>query len=132
MHGLAASSKLSLAAMVVVLLLGRADAAHGLTRVVANSSNEPCKNMALYYHDILYNGNNAVNATTAAATKPTTLSMTYWKNITYFGASMCANKDLAIILRKFLHPNNLSEFLDLTDIHGHLISPYAKWVEQWV
>ena len=34
--------------------------------------------------------------------------------------------------RKFLHPNNLSEFLDLTDIHGHLISPYAKWVEQWV
>jgi hypothetical protein len=28
--------------------------------------------------------------------------------------------------------NNLSEFLDLTDIHGHLISPYAKWIEQWV
>ena len=44
----------------------------------------------------------------------------------------CANKDLAVIRRKFLHPNNLSEFLDLTDIHGHLISPYAKWVEQWV
>ena len=44
----------------------------------------------------------------------------------------CENKDLVVIRRKFLHPNNLSEFLDLTDIHGHLISLYAKWVEQWV
>ena len=46
-------------------------------------------------------------------------------------SSLC-NKDLVVIHRKFLHPNNLSVFLDLTDIHGQLISPYAKRAEQWV
>ena len=80
MQGLAPSSKLSLTVAVVVFLLGMAGAAHGLTRVVASSPDEPCMNMTLYYHDILYNGNNTANATTAAATKPTALS-----NSTYFG-----------------------------------------------
>ena len=46
-------------------------------------------------------------------------------------SSLCKQRS-CVIRRKFLHPNILSEFLYLTDIHGHLISPYAKWVEQWV
>jgi hypothetical protein len=96
MQGLAASSKLSLTIVVVVLLLGMASAAHGLTRVVANSPDEPCMNMTLYYHDILYNGNNTANATTAAATKPTPLSTTYWKNSTYFGALMVFNDPMTV------------------------------------
>uniref|UniRef100_A0A8R7TC85 Dirigent protein n=2 Tax=Triticum urartu TaxID=4572 RepID=A0A8R7TC85_TRIUA len=42
--------------------------------------------MTLYYHDILYDDiNNTENATSAAATKPTVLSTTHWKNDTYFG-----------------------------------------------
>uniref|UniRef100_A0A8R7R9I2 Dirigent protein n=1 Tax=Triticum urartu TaxID=4572 RepID=A0A8R7R9I2_TRIUA len=87
MQGLAATSKLSLAVVVAVFLLGSsAAAAHGLRRVVSSSSDEPCNEMTLYYHDILYNGvNNTKNATSAAATKPTALSTTHWKNGTYFG-----------------------------------------------
>ncbi|VAH43440.1 unnamed protein product [Triticum turgidum subsp. durum] len=61
-----ASSKLSLTVAVVVFLLGMAGAAHGLTRVVASSPDEPCMNMTLYYHDILYNGNNTAGEEPAA------------------------------------------------------------------
>ena len=96
MQGLTASSQLSLAVVFAVFLLGSADAAHGLTRVVANSPDEPCMNMTLYYHDILYNGNNTANATTAAATKPTALATTYWKNSTYFGALMVFNDPMTV------------------------------------
>ncbi|XP_071730702.1 dirigent protein 5-like [Rutidosis leptorrhynchoides] len=34
---------------------------------------KPCKRFVLYYHDILYNGTDAANATSAATTKPTKL-----------------------------------------------------------
>ncbi|CAM0912668.1 unnamed protein product [Alopecurus aequalis] len=86
MQGLATSSKMSLTVVVMVFLLGLAGAAHGRRRVVSGSEDEPCKRMALYYHDILYNGvNNTKNATSAASTKPTALSTTHWKNGTYFG-----------------------------------------------
>uniref|UniRef100_A0ACD5ZJH0 Uncharacterized protein n=1 Tax=Avena sativa TaxID=4498 RepID=A0ACD5ZJH0_AVESA len=87
MQGLAASSKLTTMAIVLtVLLIGLAGAAHGRRRIVSDDEDEPCKKMTLYYHDILYNGvNNTANATSAAATKPTALSTTHWKNGTYFG-----------------------------------------------
>ena len=86
MQGLAPSSKLPLTIVVVVFLLGMAGAAHGLTRVVASSPDEPCMNMTLYYHDILYNGvNNTANATAAPVTKPTDLSTSHWSNGTFFG-----------------------------------------------
>jgi hypothetical protein len=86
MQGLAASSKLSLAVLVMVFLLGLAGAAHGRKRVVSDDEDEPCNKMTLYYHDIIYNGvNNTANATSAAATKPTALSTTHWKNGTFFG-----------------------------------------------
>ncbi|CAM0906949.1 unnamed protein product [Alopecurus aequalis] len=81
MQGLAASSKRSLTVVVVVFMLGLAGGAHGRRRLVSRNSDEPCKNMTLYYHDILYNGvNNTANATSAAATKPTALSKS-----SYFG-----------------------------------------------
>ena len=97
MQGLTASSKLSLAVVFAVFLLGSAGAAHGLTRVVSNSTDEPCKNMTLYYHDILYNGvNNTRNATSAAATKPTALSTTHWKNGTYFGTLVVFNDPMTV------------------------------------
>ena len=65
MQGLAASSKLSLAVVVVVVfLLGMAGAAHGRRKLVSSANDEPCKKMTLYYHDILYDGgNNTANAT---------------------------------------------------------------------
>ncbi|KAF7005648.1 hypothetical protein CFC21_020756 [Triticum aestivum] len=86
MQGLAASSMLSLTVVVVVFLIGMADHSDGRRRVISSSSDEPCKEMTLYLHDILYNGaNNSANATSAAATKPTALSTTHWKNGTFFG-----------------------------------------------
>ena len=86
MQGLAASSMLSLTVVVVVFLIGMADHSDGRRRVISSSSDEPCKEMTLYLHDILYNGaNNSANATSAAATKPTALSTASWKNGTFFG-----------------------------------------------
>lgn len=35
---------------------------------------EPCKRFVLYYHDILFNGTDSANATSAAATEPTELN----------------------------------------------------------
>ncbi|XP_047063068.1 dirigent protein 5-like [Lolium rigidum] len=86
MQGLAASSRLSPTVLVVVFLLGMAGSAHGLERLVSSNSNEPCKKMTLYYHDILYDGgNNTANATSSGITKPTALSTSRSKNTTYFG-----------------------------------------------
>ncbi|KAM3392934.1 hypothetical protein ACQJBY_013872 [Aegilops geniculata] len=98
MQGPTASFSVSLAVVVAVFLLGSsAAAAHGLRRVVSSSSDEPCNEMTLYYHDILYNGvNNTRNATSAAATKPTALSTTHWKNGTYFGMLVVFDDPLTV------------------------------------
>ncbi|KAM3372868.1 hypothetical protein ACQJBY_019658 [Aegilops geniculata] len=98
MQGPTASFRVSLAVVVAVFLLGSsAAAAHGLRRVVSSSSDEPCNEMTLYYHDILYNGvNNTRNATSAAATKPTALSTTHWKNGTYFGMLVVFDDPLTV------------------------------------
>ncbi|RLN34681.1 dirigent protein 5-like [Panicum miliaceum] len=96
MQGLAIikpSSKLQLSSFILVaaaiMLLGLAGVAHGGGRrrlVVSGSEDEPCKKMTVYYHDILYSGNNTANATSAAVTKPAAaLSTSHWKNGTYFG-----------------------------------------------
>ncbi|KAL6657527.1 hypothetical protein ACP70R_005307 [Stipagrostis hirtigluma subsp. patula] len=82
MQGLATSSKLGL--IVVILLLGLAGVAHGRRRLIS-SYEEPCQKMTVFYHDILYNGNNTANATSAAATQPTALSTSHWSNGTFFG-----------------------------------------------
>ncbi|KAL6657526.1 hypothetical protein ACP70R_005306 [Stipagrostis hirtigluma subsp. patula] len=82
MQGLTKSSKLS--AIVVILLLGLAGAAHGRRRLIP-SYDEPCQKMTAYYHDILYTGDNLENATSAAATQPTALSKSNWSNGTDFG-----------------------------------------------
>ncbi|CAN6212471.1 unnamed protein product [Urochloa humidicola] len=83
------SSKLSLILVAgILLLLGLAGAAHGGRRfVVSTNEDEPCKKMTVYYHDILYNGeNNTANATSAAVTKPAAaLSKSNWSNGTFFG-----------------------------------------------
>ena len=97
MQGLAASSMLSLTVVVVVFLIGMADHSDGRRRVISSSSDEPCKEMTLYLHDILYNGvNNTRNATSAAATKPTALSTTHWKNGTYFGTLVVFNDPMTV------------------------------------
>ncbi|KAL6657524.1 hypothetical protein ACP70R_005304 [Stipagrostis hirtigluma subsp. patula] len=86
MQGLTMSSKLSI--IVVILLLGLAGSAHGRRRLVS-SGDEPCKKMTVYYHDILYNGNNTANATSAAATQPTALG-----NGTFFFGKLVVFDDL--------------------------------------
>ncbi|TVU37661.1 hypothetical protein EJB05_10987, partial [Eragrostis curvula] len=84
------SSKLSLTvAASIILLLGLlAGIAHGgggKRRLISRHADEPCKRMTFYYHDILYNGENNANATSAAATQPTALSRSTSINDTYFG-----------------------------------------------
>jgi len=77
-----ASSKV----VLVTLLLGLAgSAAAGRRRLVSSAEDEPCMKMTLYWHDILYDGGNTANATSAAATNATALSTSNWKNGTFFG-----------------------------------------------
>ncbi|TVU37622.1 hypothetical protein EJB05_10990, partial [Eragrostis curvula] len=82
MQGLTPSSKLSV--ILVILLLGLAGVAHGGRRLIS-SHDAPCKRMVVYYHDILYDGSNNANATSAKATQPTPLSRSVSINDTYFG-----------------------------------------------
>ncbi|KAL6657529.1 hypothetical protein ACP70R_005309 [Stipagrostis hirtigluma subsp. patula] len=84
MQGLATYSKLGLIA-VMILLLGVAGVAHGGRRRLISSYDEPCQKMTVFYHDILYNGSNTANATSAAATQPTALSTSVSSNGTFFG-----------------------------------------------
>uniref|UniRef100_A0ACD5WNG6 Uncharacterized protein n=1 Tax=Avena sativa TaxID=4498 RepID=A0ACD5WNG6_AVESA len=74
-----------------------AGSAHGLERLVSSSSNEPCKQMTLYYHDTLYDGgNNTANATSSGVTKPTALSTSRSKNTTYFGMLAVFNDPMTV------------------------------------
>ncbi|KAL6657525.1 hypothetical protein ACP70R_005305 [Stipagrostis hirtigluma subsp. patula] len=77
------SSKLGFI-VALIFLLGLAGVAHGHKRLVS-SDGEPCKKMTVYFHDILYTGNNTANATSAAATNATALSTSHWSNGTFFG-----------------------------------------------
>ncbi|RCV14183.1 hypothetical protein SETIT_2G405300v2 [Setaria italica] len=83
MQGHAPSSKfIVISSIAVMLLLGQlAGVAHGGGR----QRNPPCKEMTVYYHNILYDGTNTANATAAFATQPTLLSRSASINDTYFG-----------------------------------------------
>ncbi|KAF8651182.1 hypothetical protein HU200_063421 [Digitaria exilis] len=77
--------------LIIIALLGLQQAgvvAHGersRRRLISSSEDEPCMRMNVYYHDILYNGENNGNATSAAATQPTALSRSVSINDTFFG-----------------------------------------------
>lgn len=86
--GSSSSSVLILAIAASILLLGLVGVAHGGGKRLISSTdiNKPCKKMTVYYHDILYSGNNTANATSAAVTKPAeALSKSHWSNGTFFG-----------------------------------------------
>uniref|UniRef100_A0A0D9X1Y6 Dirigent protein n=1 Tax=Leersia perrieri TaxID=77586 RepID=A0A0D9X1Y6_9ORYZ len=70
-------SSLIVAANVILSLSYSAGVAHGRrhSRSFIRSYDSPCKQMRLYFHDILYDySNSTTNSTSAAATKPTALS----------------------------------------------------------
>ena len=79
MQGLAPYSKF-ITLITAMLLLALAGVASG-----ERQRNAPCKEMTMYYHNILYDGANTANATAAFATQPTLLSRSASVNDTYFG-----------------------------------------------
>uniref|UniRef100_A0A0E0AN83 Dirigent protein n=1 Tax=Oryza glumipatula TaxID=40148 RepID=A0A0E0AN83_9ORYZ len=91
-------SKPSLIAAVIFLLvslLSSASVANGGRsggRRLVRSYDEPCKEMRLYLHDILYDYSNSTsNSTSAAATKPTPLSTAVSSPGYFFGRMVVFN-----------------------------------------
>ncbi|ONM59993.1 Dirigent protein 5 [Zea mays] len=87
MQGLTPTYKLSSISVVIMLLVltGGGGVAHGRKKKLVSSYDEPCQQMTVYYHDILYDGTNTANATSAVAAQPTLLSRSVSVNDTYFG-----------------------------------------------
>lgn len=56
--------------------------------------NEPCKQLVLYYHDILFNGTDVANATSAAATEPTKLGNFKFGKLVVFDDPMTKDNHL--------------------------------------
>ncbi|KAK1412463.1 hypothetical protein QVD17_33737 [Tagetes erecta] len=56
--------------------------------------NKPCKRFVLYYHDILFNGTNTANATSAAATNSTNLGNFNFGKIVVFDDPMTKDDHL--------------------------------------
>ncbi|BAF22323.1 dirigent protein 5 precursor [Oryza sativa Japonica Group] len=82
-------------AAVILLGLSSASVAHGRRgrRSFVSSYDEPCMEMRLYLHDIIYDYSNSTsNSTSAAATKPTPLS-TAVSNPGYFFGEMVVFND---------------------------------------
>ncbi|KAK1276752.1 Disease resistance response protein 206 [Acorus gramineus] len=48
-------------------------------------SRQPCKNLVLYFHDIIYNGRNAANATAAIVGAPVWANRTILAGLNHFG-----------------------------------------------
>ncbi|XP_043807725.1 LOW QUALITY PROTEIN: dirigent protein 5-like [Manihot esculenta] len=55
---------------------------------------EPCKRFVLYYHDILFNGTDSANATSAAATEPTELNKFNFGMLVVFDDPMTKDNSL--------------------------------------
>uniref|UniRef100_A0A0D9XIC7 Dirigent protein n=1 Tax=Leersia perrieri TaxID=77586 RepID=A0A0D9XIC7_9ORYZ len=82
------------AAIVVLGLSCSAGVAHGRRhgRSFVSSYDEPCKEMRLYLHDIIYDYSNSTsNSTSAAATKPTALSTAVADPGYFFGEMVVFN-----------------------------------------
>lgn len=62
--------------LCTIVLLETTDAAHKKRRSCTRVPLKPCRNLVLYFHDILYNGKNAKNATSAIVGAP------HWGNLT--------------------------------------------------
>ena len=56
--------------------------------------NEPCKQLVLYYHDILFNRTDVANATSAAATEPTKLGNFKFGKLVVFDDPMTKDNHL--------------------------------------
>ncbi|CAK8579280.1 unnamed protein product [Lathyrus sativus] len=58
-----------------------------LTSAISNKRkpHKPCKSLVLYFHDILYTGNNAANATSAIVAAPEGASLTKLAPQSHFG-----------------------------------------------
>ncbi|GLJ12138.1 hypothetical protein SUGI_0185230 [Cryptomeria japonica] len=61
---------------------------------------KPCKNMVLYFHDIIYNGENSDNATSALIAAPQGSNLTILREQNHFG-------DLAVFNDPITLDNNL-------------------------
>jgi hypothetical protein len=91
MQGLTPTYKLSSISVVILLLVLTGGVAHGRKKKLVSSYDEPCQQMTVYYHDILYDGTNTANATSAVAAQPTLLSRSVSVNDTYFGEVVVFN-----------------------------------------
>ncbi|KAI4326868.1 hypothetical protein L6164_019393 [Bauhinia variegata] len=60
----------------------------------AFKAEEPCKRLVLYYHDILFDGTDGVNATSAAATNATKLGNTTFGMLVVFDDPVTKDKHL--------------------------------------
>ncbi|RLN07197.1 dirigent protein 6-like [Panicum miliaceum] len=91
------TSKLSLiaATLLLLLLLRLTGVTHGRRRI-SGHGDEPCLKMTVYYHDILYDGSNTANATSAVAAQPTLLSRSVSVNDTYFGEIVVFNDAVTV------------------------------------
>ncbi|CAL5061413.1 unnamed protein product [Urochloa decumbens] len=95
-----ATSKLSLIASILLLLvvLGlKPGVADGRRRLISGRGDEPCLKMTVYYHDILYDGANNANATSAVAVQPTLLSRSVSINDTFFGEMVVFNDPVTAV-----------------------------------
>ncbi|KAF0906876.1 hypothetical protein E2562_013268 [Oryza meyeriana var. granulata] len=76
--------------VAAIFLLGSASVAHGRSRRFIRSYDEPCKEMTLYFHDIIYDFSNSTsNSTSAVVAKPTALLQSM--NTSVFGTMVVFN-----------------------------------------
>ncbi|BAT02835.1 dirigent protein 5 [Oryza sativa Japonica Group] len=87
-------ASLMIVAAIFLLSLTSASVVHGRSsrRRFVRSYDEPCMEMRLYLHDILYDySNSTTNSTSAAATKPTALSTAVSSPGYFFGRVVVFN-----------------------------------------
>ncbi|XP_059644091.1 disease resistance response protein 206-like [Cornus florida] len=75
------TSKFSISLLLFFILFNLSSA----YPVKKNRSYKPCKHLVLYFHDIVYNGHNAANATSAIVGAPEGANMTILASQFHFG-----------------------------------------------
>uniref|UniRef100_A0A0E0EEZ6 Dirigent protein n=1 Tax=Oryza meridionalis TaxID=40149 RepID=A0A0E0EEZ6_9ORYZ len=104
-------ASLIIVAAIFLLSLTSASVVHGRRRFIS-SYDEPCMEMRLYLHDILYDySNSTANSTSAAATKPTPLSTAvsspgyFFGRVVVFNDPMTEGRALPPSLEETAEPN---------------------------
>lgn len=95
MHSSKSNHQILLMLLISISLLNLSLGAHSSKCTTMSRAAKPCKHLVLYYHDILFNGTNQANATSALVSNTPPLGNFNFSNFVVFDDPVTADPNLS-------------------------------------